>query len=360
MWTIWIILFIVGYFMPDFQRGFGKSGKHWFGVQFSVKQQSIQDVQGMLQKSIRDFRVAYCMGLFGVLLASYTLDFFIEGIGVAAWILLLWGLQIYFHRRLKQFKQGLPEDEDVQIVRTADLSPRPTLPLKFHLGFILAAVIAAATWIFLISQYESLPDPLPVHWDLMGQPNGFAKKTPAAIHQGAGLIFILTLVMYFFSTRHYQAKRLIDPARPKTALLRYQIARDRMSLLMVVLVNALALHFSVLQFGALYELPSWIFTVSSVALFAASFGGFALYYATTGDHGQRLKIKADEPENDNLAAPDEDQYWKGGLFYYNPEDPTLWVPKRFSGGYTVNAGHPIGKLIYIGIVLLLLSLILFR
>lgn len=360
MWTIWIILFIVGYFMPDFQRGFGKSGKHWFGVQFSEGQQSIQDVQGMLQKAIRDFRFAYCIGLLAVFLAFFSLDFFGEGIAAAVWILLLWGLQIYFHRRLKQFKHSLPENPKVQIVRTADLSPRPTLLLKFHLGFILAAMIAAATWIFLISNYENLPNPLPVHWNLLGQPNGFAEKTPAAVHQNAGLIFILVLIMYFVSTRHYQAKRLIDPARPKTALLRYQIARDRMSLLLVVLVNTLALNFAILQLGSLYALPSWIFALSSVLLFTVTFGGLALYYATTGDHGQRLKIKAEETENDSLAAPDEDQYWKGGLFYYNPNDPTLWVPKRFSGGYTVNAGHPVGKLIYIGIILLLLSLILFR
>lgn len=360
MWTIWIILFVIGYFMPDFQRGFGKSGKHWFGVQFSERQQSLESVQGILQKSTRQFRLFFVIGFLLVPLAYFSSDAFNEGIGVAYWILLLWGLQFYFHRRLKQFKVGLPKDPDVQIVRTADLSPRPSMPGKFHAGFILAMLIAAATWILLVLQYDKLPDPLPVHWDLFGQANGFAAKSLNAVHQSAGLIFILTLVMYFFSTRHYQAKRLIDPARPKTALMRYQIARDRMSLYMMTLINIMTLHFAILHLGMLYALPSWIFIVSSAILFLVAFGGIGLYYATTGDHGQRLRVKTDEVENDHLAAPDDDQYWKGGLFYYNPDDPTLWVPKRFSGGYTVNAGHPIGKLVYIGIILLLLSLIIFR
>ena len=360
MWTIWIILFIIGYFIPDFQRGFGKSGKHWFGVQFSERQQGLDPVQEILQKSIRQFRMAYGIGFLLLPLSLISLDFMNEGIGVAYWIVLLWSLHIFFHRRLKQFKGGLQPDPAVKIVRTADLSPRPSLPAKYHLGFLLAVIVAAATWILMIVQYDKLPDPLPVQWDLFGQPNGFAPKNLNAVHQGAGLIFILTLVLYYFATRHYQAKRLIDPARPKTAIMRYQIARDRMSLYMMVLVNALALHFAILQLGALYALPAWIFTASSIVMFAVAFGGIAIYYATTGDHGQRLKIKSKEVGNDRLEAPDDDQYWKGGIIYYNPNDPTLWVPKRFSGGYTVNAGHPVGKLVYIGIILLLLSLIFFR
>jgi uncharacterized membrane protein len=109
-----------------------------------------------------------------------------------------------------------------------------------------------------------------------------------------------------------------------------------------------------------WNLPPWIYPVASIATFAVAFGGIAIYSLTTGDHGQRLTVKTDETVNENLAPPNEDQYWKGGLFYYNPSaPPTLWVPKRFSGGYTVNAGHPIGKLIYIGIILLVLALILF-
>lgn len=221
---------------------------------------------------------------------------------------------------------------------------RPTLPKKFHLGFWLAMGVAAATWILLILNYDALPDPLPVHWDLMGHPNGFVDKTKNAVHQNAGLILILIAGFYFFSNKHYQAKRLIDPARPKTSLIRYQIARDRMSLFMVLLANVLAFLLAVVQLGTIWSLPPWIYPVASITTFTVVFGGIAIYYLTTGDHGQRLTVKTDETVNENLAPR---------------TDPTLWVPKRFSGGYTVNAGHPIGKLIYIGIILLVLALILF-
>ena len=44
----------------------------------------------------------------------------------------------------------------------------------------------------------------------------------------------------------------------------------------------------------------------------------------------------------------ENQYWAGGILYNNPDDPALFVPKRFGLGWTVNIGHPQGKLLLIG------------
>jgi uncharacterized membrane protein len=32
--------------------------------------------------------------------------------------------------------------------------------------------------------------------------------------------------------------------------------------------------------------------------------------------------------------------WKLGVFYFNPEDPSLFVPKRSSLGYTLNFANP--------------------
>ncbi|MBO4782152.1 MAG: hypothetical protein J5522_07130, partial [Lachnospiraceae bacterium] len=41
---------------------------------------------------------------------------------------------------------------------------------------------------------------------------------------------------------------------------------------------------------------------------------------------------------------DEDDYWIGGLFYYNPNNKRLNISKRAGVGTTFNFAHPIGKL----------------
>jgi uncharacterized membrane protein len=35
-----------------------------------------------------------------------------------------------------------------------------------------------------------------------------------------------------------------------------------------------------------------------------------------------------------------DRCWRAGIFYVNRDDPTLFVPKRFGIGYTLNFGNP--------------------
>ena len=32
--------------------------------------------------------------------------------------------------------------------------------------------------------------------------------------------------------------------------------------------------------------------------------------------------------------------WKMGVFYFNPDDPALFIPKRFGIGYTLNFANP--------------------
>ena len=55
---------------------------------------------------------------------------------------------------------------------------------------------------------------------------------------------------------------------------------------------------------------------------------------------------------------EETSNWKLGIFYVNPQDPALWVPKRFAPGMTINLGHPKGRLVLAGIGILLGIIIL--
>ncbi len=86
-----------------------------------------------------------------------------------------------------------------------------------------------------------------------------------------------------------------------------------------------------------------------VALLAISLVllGFPRGFRTTA------KTPADLAHTSNPFR-DDDRYWYAGFCYYNPADPALFVPKRFGGGWTVNFGHPGGKLFLIVIVLVLL------
>lgn len=67
----------------------------------------------------------------------------------------------------------------------------------------------------------------------------------------------------------------------------------------------------------------------------------------------RARIRANRQPSGPIYR-DDDRYWYGGLFYYNPDDPDPFIPKRFGFGWTVNFGHPVGKLF----LLVMLAMIL--
>jgi uncharacterized membrane protein len=56
-------------------------------------------------------------------------------------------------------------------------------------------------------------------------------------------------------------------------------------------------------------------------------------------------------DGEAVQSPDDDSHWKAGLFYVNPDDPALLVPKRLGIGWTINFGRPAG--VVCGIVTLL-------
>ena len=57
-----------------------------------------------------------------------------------------------------------------------------------------------------------------------------------------------------------------------------------------------------------------------------------------GQGGQRAVPAAARQEAHGDATPDH--AWKvGGLIYFNPHDPAIWVEQRVGLGYTLNIGN---------------------
>ena len=58
--------------------------------------------------------------------------------------------------------------------------------------------------------------------------------------------------------------------------------------------------------------------------------------------------------NEMTVTEDEDDYWIGGLLYYNPKNKRFNIKKRMGLGSTINMAHPVGKIVAAVIVLILI------
>ncbi|MBR4409755.1 MAG: hypothetical protein IKT31_00395 [Firmicutes bacterium] len=53
---------------------------------------------------------------------------------------------------------------------------------------------------------------------------------------------------------------------------------------------------------------------------------------------------------------DEDDHWIGGLLYYNTNDSRLVINNRVGMNSSINAAHPVGKILTVALIVLLLAM----
>lgn len=86
-----------------------------------------------------------------------------------------------------------------------------------------------------------------------------------------------------------------------------------------------------------------------VGIFVDIFGIQWCYYIAN------KRVKEIKKKNNwrDLLTQEDDNYYIWGMFYYNPNDPALWVEKRAGVGWTINIARPFGK-VFMAIIGLIL------
>jgi len=218
-------------------------------------------------------------------------------------------------------------------------------------------LLAAAIW--LGAHWEGIPPRFPIHWGIDGRPNGWATRTFGGVFAPVLIGGILSALMAALA---YSLLRWSRPIRVGgTSGQNEQRFRHLVGSVLVAIEYFLAIEFTwagLLPLSAEAAGPpgmvpflvfSLIFTVGILALLIRF-----------GQGGTRLPEGAAIPAKQQ-ASPigdrTEDRYWKLGLFYFNTDDPALFVEKRFGIGYTLNFGHA-GAWLFVGALVAILVLII--
>ncbi|MFO0585877.1 MAG: DUF5808 domain-containing protein [Anaeromyxobacter sp.] len=260
---------------------------------------------------------AGALGLAGILAVA--------GAGLDPWagfaILGVIGLQTaaWFSARRRTQPHAAPPST----IRTAGLSaPRGVPPALDAVPFVVLACAALAVAL----RWDDFPDRFPLHWNGRGEIDRWGAKGPEvyqALVIGTVLVaamLVLRAVMLGFSSR-----RAADP--------RALALRGLMQWVLTGTATFLAVLFAAITLNPLVapDSPRLVLTVSAIGL-VALLGGLGLATA-------RLASLPSAGPGDGTP----DARWKvGGLFYVNPDDPAVFVPKRLGVGYTVNLGRPGG------------------
>jgi len=224
-------------------------------------------------------------------------------------------------------------------LRRAGLAPEgggsPLLRALPFLLLALAAVVAAAA-------FDRYPARFALHWNGAGIADRWADRSPRAVFEPLlhGAVLCLLLAGVRAATLAFSPKR---PGDARAAALRrfLQVVMDATGIFMAVLFSAIAL-------GPLVtEGPGLVIAVAGTGI-AALVPALAIAAA------RFASIPTAGPGD---GTPDDRWRW-GGLFYVNPEDPAVFVPKRAGLGYTVNLGRPAGVLALVAMLAVPLALAL--
>lgn len=184
-------------------------------------------------------------------------------------------------------------------------------PRLFSGWDLLAAAGGCALWAFYQKVLPRLPDPVPTHFDAAGRANGWTPKDH--LHWIVfGLPLLVWLLLLGVGAASAAAEK--DPARAEVQAFR-------------PLRGTLVLGFCLLM-GATLLIPLHGLRALGAGvglLFACLAAGVAFLGRDT------FRYLKDAPDAGN---------YRWGVFYNNPEDPRLWVPKRIGLGWTLNYARP--------------------
>ncbi|GCF11278.1 DUF1648 domain-containing protein [Dictyobacter arantiisoli] len=230
------------------------------------------------------------------------------------------------------------------------------------LWLLPSLLLLAAMIVIAIVRYPALPAVIPTHFGLNGQPDAWTTKAAGLLTTFIPTILINALILglaYFPPVLRQQ----IDPTNPKADIQRQRLMRQDLTKILLGMITFVNVVFLMTMLMVTNVLSG---DYSSL-LFSAIMGGAILlilgllayvgYITARRNHTQADATSQGTPK-DTVVTRDDDRFWPGGIFYNNPDDPAIFVSKRFGLGGTINFGHPIGKAITVVFIVFIVGIVI--
>ena len=257
-------------------------------------------------------------------------------------------LMLHYRKKVKAIKREegwkAERDEAVALIGFEEAPAPPSL--AWNVVYVPIVLITLALGLAL---YPSTPDLVPTHIDFAGNVNQWTPKGPALIAFPLLVEVFMAACFIFSHWMTIRSKKDVDPARPAISAYAYgAFARAECILLLVggsVLTAVLGIVMILMMTEFLSMLVTMVLIIVATLVFVGATIAFSIVY---GQSGSRLVKRLEE--NGGIIA-DNDEHWKAGIFYWNKDDASLILPKRFGVGWTMNWARPAAWVIVGGITL---------
>ena len=257
-------------------------------------------------------------------------------------------LMLHYRKRVEAIKREegwkAERDETVALIGFEEAPVPPSL--AWNVVYVPIVLITLAIGLAL---YPSTPDLVPTNFDFAGNVNQWTPKGPALIAFPLLFEVFMAACFIFSHWMTIRSKKDIDPARPAISAYAYGAFARAECILLLVGGSVLTAVLGIMMILMMSEILSMFVTVALIIVATLILVGATIAVSVVyGQSGSRL-VKRLEENGDMIA--DNDEHWKAGIFYWNKDDASLILPKRFGVGWTMNWARPAAWLIVGGFTL---------
>lgn len=280
--------------------------------------------------------VLTAVGAFGAFTGDAGLALAVLCVGMLLLCVGSYGLMLYFRAKVQSYKkeQGWQASARESVAVVGDAPVPRAVSLKWNLLYL--PVIAVTLAIGAVG-YAQMPDLIPQHMNFQGEVTEYMEKTPFTILVPALIVAFVAACMAFAHWTILRSKRPSNPSAPATSALAYGMFARAQSILLVAGGLALSLLGPVMELSFIGVIGLEQAGVFVVALALVIVVGSIVISLVYGQGGSRVFSRMAASER--LLA-DDDEHWKLGVFYCNPDDASLFLPERFGIGWTMNWARP--------------------
>lgn len=357
MWFLLAVLIPV--FIPTIFIPYWTRKTESFGVSIPEDAYQRPDIKKMRKKYAGATGILSLMTAAVLLLTANGQDEkfigFIFPILIFAYIAASFFVYLVFHKQMKELKQKQEEWVKKPQLVMIDTGFRNQKLAYSNYWFVIPFLISIVTLIITLVNYQLIPARYPMQYNFSGEVTNWGTKSYKSVLLMPIMQVYLTLLFLFINIIISKAKQQVSAANPKESIQKNIIFRRRWSLFTIVMGTGLVAMFMLPQLSMIYSLNHQIimvgFLVYTVAVLAVSI----ILSITTGQGGSRVSVKV-SGEDGKVIDRDDDRYWKLGMFYFNKNDPAIFLEKRFGIGWTNNWAHPLSWLFILVILLLAFGL----
>ncbi len=270
------------------------------------------------------------------------------GIYVSMMVVVSIALNLIFYFRMKKMRPSLLSAPATKSVIAIDTGFRRNSLILSNYWFLLHAVVIVVSLILVLVNYDKIPDSIAMKFDFQGEIVSSADKSYRTVLFPNVMQVIMTLLFLFINWSILRSKQQTYAGDPERSIRQNTLFRRRWSMFTMVSGLALVLMFSFIQLNMLNPLDTDVILLVSLLIPVFIVLLAVILSFNTGQGGSRIG----RPTAGSKVQPvDDDRYWKLGSIYFNPQDPSIFVEKRFGIGWTMNFAHPVGWIVLGGIVI---------